>query len=128
MFFNSENLAAERRFMLQYNTATCNKNYIIFWEACMNNKYIFSILMILILFNSLLIFACVASVDAQRMSKEELRSRLGDRDIVIIDVRQAYDWEMSDSKIRGAVREGPQDVTSWAKKYSKEKTIVLYCA
>ena len=94
----------------------------------MNNKYIFSILMILILFNSLLTFGCVASADTPRMSKEELRSRLGDKDIVIIDVRQAYDWEMSNSKIRGAVREDPQDVASWAKKYSKEKTIVLYCA
>jgi len=68
--------------------------------------------MILILFNSLLIFGCVASADAPGMSKEELRSRLGDKDIVIIDVRQAYDWEMSGSEIRSAVREGPQDVTS----------------
>jgi predicted sulfurtransferase len=96
-------------------------------EACMNKKYIFSILTVLLSFNLLLVFA-VASPDAPRISKEALKSRLGDKDIVIIDVRTGNDWEKSDSKIIGAVREDPQDATSWAKKYSKEKTIVLYCA
>ena len=93
----------------------------------MNRKHIFSLLMVVLFFNSLLAFA-VASADAPRMSKEELKSRLGDKDIVVIDVRIGYDWEKSDSKIRGAVREDPQDAASWAKKYTKEKTIVLYCA
>lgn len=93
----------------------------------MNRKHIFSLLMVALFFNSLLAFA-VASADAPRMSKEELKSRLGDKDIVVIDVRIGYDWEKSDSKIRGAVREDPQDAASWAKKYTKEKTIVLYCA
>ncbi len=93
----------------------------------MNKKNIFSLLMLLILLGSPLTFA-VASVDAPRMSKEELKSRLGDKDIVIIDVRTRHDWEKSDSKIRGAIREDPEEAASWAKKYSKEKTIVLYCA
>ena len=93
----------------------------------MNRKHIFSLLMVVLFFNSLLAFA-VASADAPRMSKEELRSRLGDKDIVIIDVRTGYDWDKSDSKIRGAVREDPQDAATWTKKYTKEKTIVLYCA
>jgi len=93
----------------------------------MNRKHIFSLLMVLLFFNSLLAFA-VAAADAPRISKEELKSRLGDKDIVVIDVRTRYDWEKSDSKIRGAVREDPQDTASWAKKYTKEKTIVLYCA
>lgn len=96
-------------------------------EVCMNKKYIFSFLMVFLSFISLLTFA-VASADAPRMSKEELRSRLGDKDIVIIDVRTGYDWDKSDSKIRGAVREDPQDAATWTKKYTKEKTIVLYCA
>ena len=93
----------------------------------MSNKYVCSLLMVLLSVNSLSVFA-VASADAPRMSKEELKSRLGDKDIVIIDVRTGYDWEKSDSKIRGAVREDPQDTASWAKKYTKEKPIVLYCA
>ncbi len=93
----------------------------------MNKKTIISFFMVFILFNSFLIFA-VASVDAPRMSKEELQSRLGDKDIVIIDVRTKYDWEKSDSKIRGAIREDPEKAESWVKKYGKEKKIVLYCA
>ena len=93
----------------------------------MTKKTIFSFFPILTLFSSLLTFA-VASIDAPRMSKEELRSRLSDKDLVIIDVRTANDWGKSNSKIRGAVREDPEDVASWAKKYIKKKTIVLYCA
>lgn len=96
-------------------------------EACMSKKYIYSVFMVLLFINSLLVFA-VASADAPRMSKEELKSRLDDKDIIVIDVRTGYDWENSDSKIRGAVREDPQDIASWAKKYTKAKTIVLYCA
>ena len=96
-------------------------------EACISKKHIFSLLMVLLSCNLLLVFA-VASADAPRMSKEELKGRLGDKDIVVIDVRTGYDWEKSNSKIRGAVREDPQDTASWAKKYTKEKTIVLYCA
>jgi predicted sulfurtransferase len=96
-------------------------------EACMNKRYRLGLLMVLLSFNSFLAFA-VASADAPRMSKEELKNRLGDKDIVVIDVRTGYDWEKSDSKIRGAVREDPQHAASWAKKYTKEKTIVLYCA
>ena len=79
------------------------------------------------LISSLLAFA-VASADAPRISKEELRSRLSDKDLVIIDVRTAHDWRKSNSKIRGAVREDPDDAAAWAKKYGKKKTIVLYCA
>ncbi len=39
------------------------------------------------------------------------------------------DWDNSKVKIQGAVREDPdKNVKSWAEKYSKDKTIVLYCA
>jgi rhodanese-related sulfurtransferase len=92
----------------------------------MNKKYA-RLLAALILLNSLVTCA-LASADVPRMSKEDLKSRLGDANIVIIDVRIGADWEQSDSKIKGAVRESPQDVAAWVKKYTKEKTIVLYCA
>jgi len=38
------------------------------------------------------------------------------------------DWTGSDLKIRGAVREDPLAVDSWANKYPKDKTLVFYCA
>jgi rhodanese-related sulfurtransferase len=61
-----------------------------------------------------------------RMSKEELKTMLGKPEVVVIDVRTLWDRKMSLKQIKGAVREDPGDVKSWAKKYSKEKTIVLY--
>jgi rhodanese-related sulfurtransferase len=64
-----------------------------------------------------------------RISKEELKSMLGQSEVVIIDVRTGEDWKRSKEKIQGAVREDPdQDVKSWADKYSKDKTLILYCS
>jgi predicted sulfurtransferase len=67
--------------------------------------------------------------EVPRMTKEELKAMMSDPDLVILDVRARQDWEKSDLKIKGAIRENPQkDTKSWAKKYAKDKTIVLYCA
>jgi hypothetical protein len=68
------------------------------------------------------------SGDAPRMTKDELKAMLGNPDLVIIDVRWGKDWTESDSKIKGAVREDPEVIESWANKYPKGNTIVLYCA
>lgn len=70
------------------------------------------------------------ALDVPRISKEKLKSMLGNPDVVVIDVRTFFDRKMSTKQIKGAVREdpNPSKVKSWAKKYSKEKTIVLYCA
>jgi rhodanese-related sulfurtransferase len=84
---------------------------------------------------SLLFFltGCLQSVATEsnvpRITKEELRSMLGNPDVVILDVRASGDWKKSESKIKGALREDPStDVKSWANKYPKEKTLVFYCA
>ena len=68
------------------------------------------------------------SVDAPRMTKDELKGMLGNPDLVIIDVRTQQNWADSDLKIKGAVREDPESLDSWANKYPKDKTLVLYCA
>lgn len=68
------------------------------------------------------------SADVPRMTKEELKAVLDSPDLVIIDVRQKMDWTESDLKIEKAVREDPGAVDSWANKYPKDKTLVLYCA
>jgi rhodanese-related sulfurtransferase len=47
---------------------------------------------------------------------------------VVIDVRSYTDWLLSGDKIKGAVRENYRDFEGWSAKYSKDKTIVLYCA
>ena len=68
------------------------------------------------------------SADVPRMTKEELKGLLSDPGLIIVDVRLGRDWTGSDLKIKGAVREDPQNIESWANKYSKDKTLVLYCA
>lgn len=69
-----------------------------------------------------------ASAEAVRMSQEELKSRLEEPALVIVDVRSHTDWFLSREKIKGAARENYRDFEGWAAKYPKEKTIVLYCA
>lgn len=62
------------------------------------------------------------------MTKDELNSLLGNPDLMILDVRRNSHWTSSDLKIKGAVRKEPNEIQSWADKYSKDRTIVLYCA
>ena len=74
---------------------------------------------------------CLQNVatNVPRMNKEELKQKLGNSDVVILDVRASKDWNKSELKIKGAVREDPAiDVQSWAHKYPREKTLVFYCA
>lgn len=66
--------------------------------------------------------------EAPRITKEELKETLGNPDVIIIDVRLGRDWENSELRIKGALREDPGNVNSWISKYPKEKTLVLYCS
>jgi hypothetical protein len=65
--------------------------------------------------------------EAPRMTKEELLPMLGSPDVIILDVRIGDEWKKSPWKIKGAVRENPEmGVQSFAEKYPKDKTYVLY--
>jgi len=68
------------------------------------------------------------AAEAARMDKDELKAKLGNSEVVIIDVRSYTDWFFSGDQIKGAVRENYRDFDGWFAKYPKEKTIVLYCA
>jgi len=65
--------------------------------------------------------------DVPKISKEELNAMLNNPDLIIIDVRRERDWKSSSLKIRGAVWEDFLEVDTWAQKYPRDKTIVLYC-
>ena len=79
-----------------------------------------------------LAMACAGSVPTQaevpRMTKEDLRARMGKADVVVIDVRAGGDWSRATEKIAGAVREEPGAEATWASKYPKDATLVFYCA
>jgi len=62
------------------------------------------------------------------ISINELRNMLDNPNLTIIDVRFEKDWEKSNMKIKGAVREDYMRVETWADRYPKDKLIVLYCA
>ncbi len=83
-----------------------------------------------IVFLTVLVVSVLAAnaQEAPRITKEALRGMLDNPDVVIIDVRLRGDWENSDLKIKGAVREDPRNVDSLISKYPKEKTLVFYCA
>lgn len=75
--------------------------------------------------------AFLSSGDTPRMTKEVLRPKIeadADSSPIVLDVRFEGQWERSEYKIRGAVRENPDDFESWADKYPKGKLLVLYCA
>jgi rhodanese-related sulfurtransferase len=81
-----------------------------------------------IFFTVVVLTTFAKSADVPRITKDELKAMLGNPDLIIIDVRYGRDWTDSDLKIKGAVREDPEAFDSWANKYSKDKTIVFYCA
>ena len=72
--------------------------------------------------------ACAFGTEAPRVDKETLKSWLSDPQVVIVDVRTAKDWQGSQAKIKGAIRQDPKEVQTWAASLPKEKKIVLYCA
>ncbi len=72
--------------------------------------------------------AFAAADEVPRMTKEQLKALLDDPDVVVLDVRRGKNWKESEKKIKGAVRENPKRFKSWAHKYPKDKTLVLYCA
>ncbi len=64
---------------------------------------------------------------ATLITKEKLKSMLGDPNVIIVDLRKSKDYNDSDLKIKGAVRESILKTKDWAPKYPKTKTMVLYC-
>jgi len=84
--------------------------------------------LIIFVFSIGLFTTSAMSKDAPRTTKEELKAMMDNPDVVIIDVRYGKDWTKSDINIKGAIRENPGDVKSWADKYGKDKILVLYCA
>jgi hypothetical protein len=66
--------------------------------------------------------------NVKMMSKEELKTRLGNPDTLILDVRADSHWASSDQKIKGTLRVDPDNFNSWAGIFPPSRTIVFYCA
>jgi rhodanese-related sulfurtransferase len=66
--------------------------------------------------------------EAPKITKEEVLGMFSNSDVIIIDVRSGGDWNGSELKVKGAIREDPKRVSSWIDKYPKDKSLVFYCA
>ena len=86
------------------------------------------ILLIFVVFEIAITTLAVPQATIKMISIDELKNMLNNPDLTIIDVRYEKDWEKSNMKITGAVREDYMRVETWADKYSKSRFIVLYCA
>lgn len=62
------------------------------------------------------------------MDKDELKGMLDSPDLVILDVRTGRDWSASEFKIAGAEFLESAEIAEATMEYTKDKTIVLYCA
>ena len=80
-----------------------------------------------------LYFAAIAQAakpakEAPRIAKEEVKKLMGKADVVILDARTGASWSGSDKMIKDAIRVEPDNVDSWAGKFSKTKKIIVYCS
>lgn len=89
-----------------------------------------AVILPLLIFLAALLAGCGSDATSKvpRVDKDTVKGWLDDPAVMIIDVRASGDWAASDKKIKGAIRQDPQQADSWAKGLPQEKKIVLYCA
>ena len=94
-------------------------------------KYFHAMTSVLLL-TMIILAACagtgLAGSDVPLITVDELKARLDDPDLIILDVRRDKDWTSSDFKIRYAIYADPKSYDEWGAAYPKHQPIVLYCA
>lgn len=81
-----------------------------------------------LIFVVLTISSAVFSGEVKLIDKDELKAMLGNPDLVILDVRAGKDWSSSEFKIKDAVRLTDENMEAVIQKFSKDSTLVFYCA
>jgi len=85
-------------------------------------------LSVFLIFVVLTLSGVVFSDEVKLIDKDELKAMLGNPDLVILDVRAGKDWSSSEFKIKDAVRMTDENMEAVMQKFSKDKTLVFYCA
>ena len=67
-----------------------------------------------------------SSGDIPFISIEELKDKLGEPSVVILDVRIPKHIAASRFKVKGAVWVNPKEIDQWIHLFSKDSTYVLY--
>lgn len=76
---------------------------------------------------TMLFYGC-ALTKVQVLQPSALKSMLGESGVAVIDARTDKEWNQSNIKIKDAVREDPDNVSSWADKYRNYRLVVVYCS
>ncbi len=93
-----------------------------------NSFTIFKVAFTIVLLNMAVLVSTGISASVEKMTKEELKPIMNNKEVVILDVRQGRDWSSSEFKIKGAVRVPGKEISNVTGTYSKTDTMVLYCA
>jgi rhodanese-related sulfurtransferase len=72
--------------------------------------------------------ALAAEPEVKYVNSATLKGMLGDPQVMVIDVRTPSAWAESKTMIKGAVRQDPGKVPTWAKALPKDQKIVVYCS
>jgi rhodanese-related sulfurtransferase len=83
--------------------------------------------LVLFVFSAVHAIATEEDDDISKITKEEVQKIIGQPDVTLIDVRYEKNWQKSDMKIAGAIREHPNELGSWVNKYDKDHKLILYC-
>ena len=63
-----------------------------------------------------------------KMTVDDLKSRIDNGDVAVLDVRSDRDWSTAETRITGSARVDPDEISQWAKNLPEGQAIVLYCA
>lgn len=80
-----------------------------------------------LLFWTAAVQAPAGTEDVPRMTKEDAKALLGSPKAVFVDARIARVWKKSSQRIPGAVRPDRWDPESWAARFDKDTTFIVYC-
>lgn len=94
----------------------------------MRNLYLAAIFTVVCLTAGVADVASGGAKEIPRMTKETLKGMIENPELIILDIRSGKDWDASEFKIQGAVRVDPGRLDDWKDRFSKDKTLVLYCA
>ena len=84
-------------------------------------------LLLFLLIFSLAGFVNEGTADSvSRISVDQVKQMLDQSDTVIIDVRKPRNWWRTRYKVLTAAREDPSQVDQWARKYTKDQTLIFY--
>ena len=67
-----------------------------------------------------------SSGDIPFISIEELKAKLGDPSLFVLDVRIPKNFDASQFKIKGAVWVNPKEIDQWIHSFATDATYVLY--